>query len=112
MTEEDFKAAEPEHLKTIDIRDFVQYEEIDPIYFRHTYFLGPQAGAEKVYALLAQAMEESGLVAIAKFVMRNRQDLGCLRLGSFLPAQGLFDDQQQFFRVDRLDNVFEYAGAH
>lgn len=95
MTEEDFKAAEPEHLKTIDIRDFVQYDEIDPIYFRHTYFLGPQAGAERVYALLAQAMEESGLVAIAKFVMRNRQDLGCLRVrnGCITLSQMYFADE-------------------
>ncbi len=95
MTNEDFKAAEPEHLRTIDIRDFVQYEEIDPIYFRHTYFLGPQEGAERVYALLAQAMEESGLVAIAKFVMRNRQDLGCLRVrkGCITLSQMYFADE-------------------
>lgn len=95
MTDEDFKAAQPEHVRTIDIRDFVQYEEIDPIYFRHTYFLGPQEGAERVYALLAQAMEESGLVAIAKFVLRNRQDLGCLRVrkGCITLSQMYFADE-------------------
>ena len=41
--------------------DFVPYEQIDPIYFEHTYYLGPEEGAEKVYALLVRAMEESGL---------------------------------------------------
>ena len=56
------------------------YEEIDPIYFERTYFLGPAAGGERVYALLVQAMEESNLAAIAKYVMRSKQHLGCLRI--------------------------------
>jgi DNA end-binding protein Ku len=82
MTDEDFEAAgvEAEGLKTIDIRDFVPYEEIDPIYFERTYYLGPAEGAEKVYRLFVQAMEDSGLAAIAKYVMRDKQNLGCLRV--------------------------------
>jgi DNA end-binding protein Ku len=80
MTDEDFEAAEAKGTKTIDIRDFVPYEEIDPIYFERTYYLGPQDGAEKVYALLVQAMERSGLAGIAKYVMRDKQNLGCLRI--------------------------------
>ena len=82
MTDEDFEAAgvEAEGFKTIDIRDFVPYDEIDPIYFERTYYLGPQDGAEKVYALLRRAMERSGLAAIAKYVMRDKQNLGCLRV--------------------------------
>lgn len=81
LTDEDFEAAEAkEAQKTIDIRAFVPYEEIDPIYFERTYYLAPQAGGEKVYALLARALEESGLVAVAKFVMRDRQNLACLRV--------------------------------
>jgi DNA end-binding protein Ku len=82
MTDEDFEAAgaHAEGFKTIDIRDFVPYEEIDPIYFERTYYLGPAAGGEKVYRLLLQAMEESGLAAIAKYVMRDKQNLGCLRV--------------------------------
>ena len=47
-------------MKTIDISDFVPYDEIDPIYFERTYYLGPQDGAEKVYALLREAMERPG----------------------------------------------------
>ncbi len=56
------------------------YEEIDPIYFERTYYLGPQEGAEKVYALLVRAMEDSSLAAIATYVMRGQQQLGCLRI--------------------------------
>jgi DNA end-binding protein Ku len=80
MTDEDFEAAQSENYKTIDIRDFVPYEEIDPIFFDKTYFLGPDEGGDKVYALLRAAMEESGLAAIAKYVFHDRQYLGCLRV--------------------------------
>jgi DNA end-binding protein Ku len=82
MTDEDFEtaAAESEGLKTIDIRDFVPHEELDPIYFERTYYLGPADGAEKVYTLFRRAMEDSGLSAIAKYVMRDKQHLGCLRV--------------------------------
>src|SRR5215210_2416306 len=82
MTDEDFEAAaaEAEGFKTIDIRDFVPHEDIDPIYFERTYYLGPAEGAEKVYRLLVKAMEDSGLAAVAKYVMRDKQNLGCLRV--------------------------------
>jgi DNA end-binding protein Ku len=82
LTDEDFEsaAAHAEGFKTIEIRDFVPYDDIDPIYFERTYYLGPDEGAEKVYSLLLQAMEESGLAAIAKYVMRDKQNLGCLRV--------------------------------
>src|SRR5439155_17579029 len=63
-----------------EITDFVPHDDIDPIYFAHTYLVGPQPGGEKVYALLVRAMDESGLTAIAKFVMRDRQHLGALRV--------------------------------
>jgi DNA end-binding protein Ku len=81
MADEDFDAASAnEQGKTIEIKDFVDYEEIDPIYFERTYMLGPEEGAERVYALLAKAMAESGLAAIAKYVMRDKQNLGCLHV--------------------------------
>ena len=80
MEDEDFAAARVEGYKTIDITDFVPYEDIDPIFFAHTYLVGPQDGAEKVYSLLVRAMEDSELAAIAKFVMRDRQYLGALRV--------------------------------
>ncbi|MDQ3894842.1 MAG: Ku protein [Actinomycetota bacterium] len=80
LGDEDFDAAEVEGSKTIDISDFVPYDEIDPIFFERTYYLGPQEGAEKVYALLRRAMEDSRLAAVAKYVMRERQHLGALRV--------------------------------
>jgi DNA end-binding protein Ku len=80
MSDEDFETAQAENHRTIEIRDFVPYEEIDPIFFDRTYYLGPQENSERVYALLVTAMEGSGLAAVAKYVMRDRQKLGCLRV--------------------------------
>ena len=80
LTDDDFEAVQVEGHHAIDLEDFVPYEEIDPTYFAHTYLVGPQDGGEKTYALLVRAMEESGLAGIGKFVMRNRQYLGCLRV--------------------------------
>src|SRR4051812_26548582 len=80
MTDEDFEAAAAENHRTIDIRQFVPFDEIDPIYFERTYYLGPKENGERVYALLLRAMDESGLAGIAKWVMRDRQNLGCLRV--------------------------------
>jgi DNA end-binding protein Ku len=95
MEDEDFEAARVEGYKTIDITDFVPYEQIDPIYFAHTYYVGPQDGAEKVYSLLVKAMEESELEGIAKFVMRDRQYLGALRVreGTITLEQLYFSDE-------------------
>jgi DNA end-binding protein Ku len=80
MEDEDFEAARVEGYKTIDILDFVPHDQIDPIYFAHTYYVGPDRGAEKVYSLLVKAMEDSELTGIAKFVMRDKQHLGALRI--------------------------------
>lgn len=92
LTDEDFAAVKTEGVKTIEISEFVPYEEIDPIYFERTYFLGPQPGAEKVYALLREAMERTELAAIGKYVMRERQHLGCLRI-----RDGVISLEKMFF---------------
>jgi DNA end-binding protein Ku len=81
LEDEDFAAAQVEgRARTIDLEDFVPYDQIDPTFFAHTYLVGPQDGAEHAYALLVKAMEDSGLAGIGKFVMRSRQYLGCLRV--------------------------------
>jgi DNA end-binding protein Ku len=80
LTDEDLEAAEGATYRTIDLTDFVPYEEIDPIYFEKTFFLGPAEGAVKVYALLVKALERSGLVGVGMFVMRDKQQLGCVRV--------------------------------
>ena len=80
LTDEDFEAAEEESYRTIEILAFVPREEIDPIVFHRTYYLGPADGAEKVYALLVKAMEGSELAAVARYVFHDRQQLGTLRV--------------------------------
>jgi DNA end-binding protein Ku len=101
MTDEDFAAAKAESTRTIEIRDFVPFEQVDPILFRHTYYVAPEEGSERVYALLRKAMEDSGLAAIAKFVMRDRQHLGCLRV-----RDGLITLEQMYF-ADEVQPVEE-----
>ena len=80
LTDEDFEAVQVEGQHTIALEDFVPYDDIDPTFFAHTYLVAPAEGGEKTYALLVRAMEKSGLAGIGKFVMRNRQYLGCLRV--------------------------------
>jgi DNA end-binding protein Ku len=79
LEDEDLDRLDVELTKTIDICDFVDLDEIDPIYFRKAYYLLPQDGAEKPYRLLVRALEETGKVAIAKIVIRNKQHLAALR---------------------------------
>jgi DNA end-binding protein Ku len=79
LSEEDLDRLDIELTHSIDICDFVDIEEIDPIYFRKAYYLLPQPEAEKPYRLLLQALEESGKVGIAKVVIRKKQHLAALR---------------------------------
>jgi DNA end-binding protein Ku len=79
LTEEDYDRLDIELTHSIDICDFVDIEEIDPIYFRKAYYLLPQDGAEKPYRLLLRALEDTGKVGIAKVVIRKKQHLSCLR---------------------------------
>jgi DNA end-binding protein Ku len=76
---EDLDRLDVELTHGIDICDFVELEEIDPIFFRQAYHLVPQPGGEKPYRLLTRALEETGRVGIAKVVIRNKQHLACLR---------------------------------
>jgi DNA end-binding protein Ku len=80
---EELDAIAPEKSRTIDIEDFVDLSEIDPVYYSHPYWLAPDKGASKAYGLLLQAMRESGKVAIARVVLRNKEHLVALR-----PADG------------------------
>jgi DNA end-binding protein Ku len=79
LTEEDIDRLDVELTHSIDICDFVSIDEIDPLYFRKAYYLLPQEGAEKPYRLLVKALEETGKVAIAKVVIRNKQHLAAIR---------------------------------
>lgn len=83
LSKEELEALAPERTRSIDVEDFVDLEEIDPIYFDSPYYLGPAEGAERAYSLLGRAMAESGKVAIARFVFRNKEHLAAIR-----PADG------------------------
>jgi DNA end-binding protein Ku len=98
LEEEDFEAARVDGYKTMEISDFVPYDEIDPIYFEKTFYLGPQEGAEKVYSLLVKAMENSELAALGTYIMRDREHLGCLRV-----RDGVLTLEKMFFANEIRD---------
>jgi DNA end-binding protein Ku len=79
LSKDEMSALAPERTRAIDVQDFVDLDEIDPIYFDSPYYLGPADGAEKAYSLLAAAMAASGKVAIARFVFRNKEHLAAIR---------------------------------
>ncbi len=78
LTKEDFKTAALEKTKTIDILDFVDPKEIDERYFETPYYLLPAKGADRAYALLRDAIRESGKVGIAKIILRDAQHLAAV----------------------------------
>ncbi len=93
ITDEDFAAAAAEGYRSITIHDFVPAEQIDPIYFERTYYLGPQEGpGEAIYALLVQAMAQSELAAVVTYVHHDRENLGCLRI-----REGVITLEKMFF---------------
>ena len=83
ITPEELEALDPEKSRTIDIEDFVDLADIDPVYYDHPYYLIPDKGSAKAYGLLLGAMQESGKVAIARVVLRSKEQLVAIR-----PAPG------------------------
>ena len=79
VTQEELEALDPKKTRTIDIEDFVELEDIDPIYYDHPYYLVPDKGADKAYNLLLEAMQDSGRVAIARVVIRQKEHLTAIR---------------------------------
>ncbi|HUC20408.1 MAG TPA: Ku protein [Candidatus Polarisedimenticolaceae bacterium] len=79
ITDEDFEKANAEKTKTIDIAEFTDEREIDVRYFEKPYYLEPMKGAEKPYALLREALAKSGKIAVARFVLRNREHLAAVK---------------------------------
>src|SRR4051812_6878668 len=79
VTPEELEAIEPRKTKTIDIEDFVDLADIDPIFYDHPYYLLPGTGAAKPYKLLVTAMEDAGKVAIARVVIRQKEQLVAIR---------------------------------
>lgn len=76
---EELDALEPRKTRMIDIEDFVEQDEIDPVFYDHPYYLAPDTGAEKAYKLLMEAMRETGKVAVGRVVIRTKEYLVALR---------------------------------
>jgi DNA end-binding protein Ku len=79
VTDEDFKAAQGEKTNTVDIIEFTDEDQIDVRYLEKPYYLEPTKGGEKAYALLRESLQKSGKIAIAKFVLRNREHLAAIK---------------------------------
>jgi DNA end-binding protein Ku len=102
----ELESLDPKKTKTIEISDFVALDEIDPVFYDHPYYLAPAAGGAKPYRLLWEAMEETRRVAIAKVVIRQKENLVAIR-----PMEGgvlgmstmIFADE--VVPADRLDDL-------
>jgi DNA end-binding protein Ku len=79
LKEEDFRRVDLEATQTIDIIDFVELDEIDPMFFDKPYYLAPEKGGAKAYALLREALRKTGKVGIAKVVIKTRQHLAAVK---------------------------------
>jgi DNA end-binding protein Ku len=105
ISKDEMGALAPEKTRAIDVQDFVDLEEIDPVYFDSPYYLGPADGAEKAYLLLAKAMESSGKVAIARFVFRNKEHLAAIRAGNGVLTLTTMRFADEVVSPEELDDV-------
>ncbi len=113
LTDDEIKALEGEASQAIEISEFVPLAQVDPIYFEKTYYLGPDKGGEKAYRLLADAMTESGKVALAKFVMRGKENLVLIRSsnnGLMLHTMYFADEVRNFDEIAKGESA-KISGA-
>jgi len=105
----ELETLQPKKTKTIEIEDFVELSQIDPVYYDHPYYLAPGPGGAKPYRLLLEAMRETGKVAIARVVIRSKEQLVAVRpMGDALGmATMLFADE--VLAPDRLDELADAA---
>lgn len=96
---------EPKKTKTIDIEGFVDLDEVDPLYFDHPYYLVPGTGGAKPYRLLVQAMEETNHAAIAKVIIRSKQQLVALRASGDVLAMSTLNFHDELIDPDGFDEV-------
>lgn len=103
----ELETLQPKKTKTIEIEDFVELSQIDPVFYDHPYYLAPGPGGAKPYRLLLEAMRDTGKVAIARVVIRSKEQLVALRpMGDVLGmATMIFADE--ILPPDRLDEVSE-----
>ena len=104
-------AIQPKKTKTIEIEDFVELAQIDPVYYDHPYYLAPGPGGVKPYRLLLEAMRETGRVAIARVVIRSKENLVAIRpMGETLGmATMIFADE--VIPAESIDEIAEAAAV-
>ena len=103
FTDEELRALEAEANRSIEIQEFVPIDKVDPVYFENVHYLGPDKGAEKAYHLLAQAMRETGKVALAQAVSRGKEELILIRPvdgGLALHSMYHADEVRSFKEID------------
>jgi DNA end-binding protein Ku len=107
ISNEELEALEPQKTRTIDIEEFVDLEQIDPIHYDHPYYLAPDKGAGKAYKLLLDAMEQADKVGIARVVIRSKENLVALR-----PYNGALTLETMLFPDEVVDpSTIEELGA-
>jgi DNA end-binding protein Ku len=101
----ELEAIEPKKTKTIEIEDFVDLEDIDPIYYDHPYYLVPGTGGAKPYRLLLEAMRESEKVGIARVVIRSKEQLVALRPMGDVLGMTTLNFADEIVDADNLDEL-------
>src|SRR6266576_6199129 len=109
LTKDELSELEPQRSRAIEIQDFVDLDDIDPIYFEQPYYLGPDKGAARAYALLVQAMKQARKVAIARFVLRNKEHLAAIRPMDDVLTLTTMRFADEVTSPKDLDEVFEDA---
>lgn len=109
VTEDELAALSPKASRMIDISDFVSEADIDPVFYDSAYYLVPDELARKSYALLAKAMEESGRVAIATFIMRTKQYLVAIRPNDGLLMMSTMVYADELVAADDVPGLEELA---
>jgi DNA end-binding protein Ku len=102
---EELEALDPKKTRSIDIQEFVDLEEIDPIYFDHPYYLAPGTGAAKPYRLLLQAMQETNKVAIARVVIRQKENLVAIRATGNVMTMATMVFHDEVISPDTIDEL-------
>jgi len=105
ITPDELDALDPERSRMIQIEDFVDQVDIDPIYYDHPYYLVPDKGAAKAYGLLMNAMEASGKVAIARVVIRSKEQLVAIRPASELLMMETMIFHDEVVPQDELEDL-------
>jgi DNA end-binding protein Ku len=103
VTDEDFKRANVEATQTVDIKDFVELDDIDPMFFDKPYYLEPQKGGKKAYALLRDTLKETGKVGIAKVVIKTKQHLAAVKPKGNALVLELMHFPQELLESNELD---------